>query len=557
MSARRHTGGGTRARAAAALSALIATSALGYELGCADSANDCNLLGTCKGTGGAGGASSSSASNGGATSTSSTGGATGGGGQGGEDAGNQGGGGAGGGPDSGPPGPCRDGGTCDDLDPITNDTCVGLVCTHKPKVAWNKRYGDAADQSALFLAATQTGNLVITGGFNGSLNFGGGTVGGPGAAGLFYALLDASGTHVDSKGFTATILSSATNAVGITTIAGTFFGTVDFGGGALTSNGPAFFLAQYSGSGAHLWSQMFQSAQVDDAHVAVDSLGNTLVAGTFSAVPFSFAAATLPSNGGKEMFAAKFDTAGGHKWSKSFGGAGDDVVNAIAVSPTGAAFIAGTFTSTQLDLGTGGNALPGTGDDEILLARLDGNTGSAQWAKEFGAPLSGQKASRLAVGATGNLYLGAEFDVSLDFAGTVLTASGHDLALAKLDGQGTVAWAKGFGGAGTHTIEAIAIDSTENALLAGGFSGALDFGGGAPLGSVGSEDAFLAKITSTGAPVWSVAYGSAGSLCRATGVAANGMHVAIAGFFTGSIDFGTGALVSNGGSDVFLAKLGP
>jgi hypothetical protein len=34
-------------------------------------------------------------------------------------------------------------------------------------------------------------------------------------------------------------------------------------------------------------------------------------------------------------------------------------------------------------------------------------------------------------------------------------------------------------------------------------------------------------------------------------------NVLVAGYFSGTADFGTGPLVSEGGSDVFVAKYGP
>ncbi len=52
--------------------------------------------------------------------------------------------------------------------------------------------------------------------------------------------------------------SVATDASGNVFVTGRFFGTVDFGGGALVSAGNTdIFVAKYSPTGTHLWSQRF------------------------------------------------------------------------------------------------------------------------------------------------------------------------------------------------------------------------------------------------------------------------------------------------------------
>ena len=63
-------------------------------------------------------------------------------------------------------------------------------------------------------------------------------------------------------------------------VTGRFSGTVDFGGGPLTSaGGYDIFVAKFSGvDGAHLWSQRFGSTDWDFGDgIAVDGSGNVLV----------------------------------------------------------------------------------------------------------------------------------------------------------------------------------------------------------------------------------------------------------------------------------------
>ena len=88
-------------------------------------------------------------------------------------------------------------------------------------------------------------------------------------------------------------------------------------------------------------------------------------------------------------------------------------------------------------------------------------------------------------------------------------------------------------------------------------SGQVDFGTG-PLASAGGSDVFLAKFKSLGTPVWSKRFGDAQSQ-TGVGVAADASsNILMAGDFSGSLDFGGGlSLTSAGGSDVFVAKFSP
>src|SRR5204863_959165 len=66
-------------------------------------------------------------------------------------------------------------------------------------------------------------------------------------------------------------------------LTGVFEGTADFGSGPMTSAGQGdVFLAKYSPTGAAIWTERFGGAYSDAGNaVAVDASGNVLVTGTF------------------------------------------------------------------------------------------------------------------------------------------------------------------------------------------------------------------------------------------------------------------------------------
>ncbi len=91
-------------------------------------------------------------------------------------------------------------------------------------------------------------------------------------------------------------------------VTGFFRGTVDFGGGALTSAGWDIFVAKYDAAGAHLWSQRFGDTDLDGGGaIAVDGAGDVLVTGRFRG-RVDFGGGPLTSAGSRDIFVAKFAT---------------------------------------------------------------------------------------------------------------------------------------------------------------------------------------------------------------------------------------------------------
>ena len=137
------------------------------------------------------------------------------------------------------------------------------------------------------MAADFAGNIAITGPFKGTLNFGGSDLVNTYFVqpDIYVAELNASGGHVWSKSF-GTLNSDQGRAVAVDTsgnvvITGYFLGTIDFGGGPITSSGGLnTFVAKYSAGGAHLWSQRFTGSN-QSWGVATDRDGNVCVTGYF------------------------------------------------------------------------------------------------------------------------------------------------------------------------------------------------------------------------------------------------------------------------------------
>jgi hypothetical protein len=272
---------------------------------------------------------------------------------------------------------------------------------------------------------------------------------------------------------------------------------VDFGGGALFSAGGAdAFLVKYSSDGAHAWSKRFGSTGTDLGMVVrTDGLGNVYVGGTFEG-SVDFGGGALTSAGLRDIFVVKFTAAGQHVWSKRFGGTSGEDVRGVAVDGAGDVFLTGQFLGT---ISFGGSAMTSAGNEDIFLAKLSGASGGHVWSKRLGstAPDAGYG---VAVDGGGNVAITGFFAGGVDFGGGMIMAQVYDIFVAKYSSAGTYISARRYGDpVGLYESQygdAIAMNGSGNVYITGHFVGTLNFGAAGQATSVfaGGSDAYLADV---------------------------------------------------------------
>ncbi|MGD0922008.1 MAG: SBBP repeat-containing protein [Terriglobia bacterium] len=337
-----------------------------------------------------------------------------------------------------------------------------------------------------------------------------------------------------------------------------FLGTVDFGGGPLTSVGALtdIFVAKFSGvDGAHLWSKRFGGMGYDiGSGIAADGSGNVLVTGCFQDTA-DFGGGPRASHGSYDIFVAKFSGVdGAHLWSKGFGSTYDDMGLGIAADGSGVV-VTGYFRGA-VSFGGGGLTSAGAMSEDIFVVKLSGANGAHLWSKQFG-DVGPDEGHGIAVDGTGSVLVTGDFSGTVDFGGGPLTsAGGYDIFVARLSGvNGAHLWSKRFGGTGTDSACALAADGSGNVLVTGYFERTLDFGGGG-LTSAGGGDIFVSKFSGgDGAHLWSKRFGDTlGD--RGYGITADRSgNALVTGLFSGTVDFGGEVLTSAGTADIFVLKL--
>jgi hypothetical protein len=430
---------------------------------------------------------------------------------------------------------------------------AGSARAQTPALIWAKSFGGTGLQSAYAMALRGT-TLWVSGTTSGTLDLGGANYAPP--LNAYLAGFSTDGTYQWSHAFNVgggVITSLGVDTANNVYITGQFDGTVDFGGGPLTSlGGYDMFLAKFNSAGLHQWSKRFGDAGLNDAGLAlaIDFANNVVVGGRFSGTT-DFGGGPLTTAGQTDAFIAKFNSAGTHQWSKKFGDASSQEVNGLA-SVNGDVYITGTYSGA---INLGGSAFTSVGSSDIFLAKFN-SAGTHQWSKSFG-DATGQYAYDVDADAFG-VYLLAGVQGNVNFGGGLLTSDGStDIAVAKYTLAGAHTWSRIFGDSNAQV--GTAIDAAGGSVfVAGYFEGSLDFGH--PLNTGNTHyDAFIARLSpSDGSEIWSQHFGEYGNDDYGSDLVSDGTHTFLGGHFQKDIDFGyNGALFSpTRDYDAFVAEFG-
>jgi|GEM_PF-1733299 len=108
----------------------------------------------------------------------------------------------------------------------------------------------------------------------------------------------------------------------------------------------------------------------------------------------------------------------------------------------------------------------------------------------------------VAADAAGNVYVTGYFRQALTIGNTTLTADSTDAFLAKYTAQGTPVWARRLGSTGQGVGFEVVADAAGNCYVAGVFRGTVRLNTATTLTSQSDGDEFLIKYDPQGAPVW-------------------------------------------------------
>lgn len=285
-----------------------------------------------------------------------------------------------------------------------------------------------------------------------------------------------------------------------------FQGTVDFGAGSLTSaaDGTDVALIKLASNGKLRWAIRFGGDTGESGtDVAVDASDNSYVVGSFTGTT-TIGSQVLTSAGGVDAFIASFTPSGDLRWAKSIGGAGEDHAGGVGVDAEGRVYITGKFTG-EVSMG-GPTPLTAVGSGDVFVASFDAQ-GGYRWATSFGA--GGNDIGLDLAARDERVVVTGLLSNKASINGMELNAGAQDGFVAAFDPDGKLAWAKPFGNPKAEEDLGVSVAIAKDGSVAIGgetFNGPIF--DSSPTGLKGIGNPFVAVLDANGEPRFSRIFGS-------------------------------------------------
>ncbi|MEO0211763.1 MAG: hypothetical protein ABIN66_07925 [candidate division WOR-3 bacterium] len=322
-----------------------------------------------------------------------------------------------------------------------SDDLLVLKLASDGSLSWAKTFGDVSTDEPHSIIQTADGGYVVTG-----------RTYGPGDADFLILKLASDGSLTWAKKFVGWSFDDAYSIIqtadGGYVVAGP---TGSYGAG----NGD-FLVLKLTSDGSRSWAKTFGGLSYEWPYSVAKTVdGGCAIAG----ITQSFGA------GRWDFFVIKLISDGSLTWAKTFGGASDDWSYSI-IQPADGYVIVGTTASY------------GVGNRDILVIKLALNT-SLIWARTFGGPGDDWAGSVIQT-ADGGYAVGGYT--------TSFGAGNGDLLILKLASDGSLTWAKTFGGTSMDSAHSL-IQTTDGGYAIAGYT--TSFG-------AGSRDFLVLKLDSDG-----------------------------------------------------------
>jgi len=447
--------------------------------------------------------------------------------------------------------------------------CVGVqaVCAAPPpQVSWAAQAGGTGTDFGYGVSALPDGSSIVTGYFQDTATFGSTTLTSAARKDVFTAKMNADGTWAwaTKAGGTGYDEGYAISALpdGSSIVTGYISGTAAFGSTTLTSEGNwDVFTAKMNADGTWAWATKAGGSE-DDAGWGISALpdGSSIVTGWFIG-DATFGSTTLTSAGSYDVFTAKMNADGTWAWATQAGDTGSDSGYDVSALPDGSSIVTGLFSGTAA---FGSTTLTSEGNWDVFTAKMNAD-GTWAWATQAGGT-SDEYGDGVSALPDGSSIVTGYFQGTAIFGSTTLTSAGRkDVFTAKMNADGTWAWATQAGGSGDDEGWGISALPDGSSIVTGVFSDTATFGS-TTLASAGEWDVFTAKMNADG--TWAWATGAGGSTGEDVGAGVSALpdgSAFVAGKFSGPATFGSTTLAGSGGacgtapytytcSDVFTAR---
>lgn len=450
-------------------------------------------------------------------------------------------------------------------------------------------FGDIGTDVGYGIALDASNNIYLSGNYGATVDFDPSaainSITAPVYTNVFFAKYNNSVTYqlaksigdVGGSGISETPQGITRDASGNILVTGYFAGVVDFDPSAATQTLASIgsndiFLAKYNAAGNYLWAKSMGGTLSDIAlGIKTDGANNIYLTGYFGSTDCDFdpsaSTQSLATNGGNDVFIAKYDLNGNYIFATSFGSTGDDRGQSITVDGSGNIYIGGIITATvDFDPSAATATLASAGSTDGYFAKYT-SAGAYIVAGLVGGTSSDQ-VTGIEVDASGNMIIGGYYNLTADFDPSAATQNitainSQDAFFAKYTNAGIYVFAKSIGGTGGDLCNDMTIDAAGNIYMAGYFSNTnADFDPSAAIVNMsnqGGTDVYFAKYDANGNYIFSKAISGSGSEFVNNIITDGSNNIYLTGSMPSITDFdpsttATLSLVTNGGTDSYLAK---
>jgi hypothetical protein len=252
------------------------------------------------------------------------------------------------------------------------------------QLIWVKKIGGTSNEELLYeLKVDNAGNAYMTGAFSGTITVVTSPLTSYGGTDGFLIKIDSSGNHVWSKALGSSSDDQATSVrldyQGNVIVSGFFRTTGNFGGINLTSNGSAdVFVAKFSSAGNTIWANKYGSTAYDQNYaLTTDNAGYIYISGNVGAT------ITFGNSTASGSYFAKLSSAGTPLWAKSISGIYTSYQ--MQNDAKGDIILLGWFTNSINLMGKISLSSYATNDQDFFVARID-SSGNPSWAYAANSP---------------------------------------------------------------------------------------------------------------------------------------------------------------------------
>lgn len=266
---------------------------------------------------------------------------------------------------------------------------------------WARQFGSTLDDEGWSIAVDTNNNILSTGKFRGTVNFGlGFNISAANDRDIYISKLDVNGNSIWIKslagGVDEWVYHITTNSLNDVYVCGSFLGTMDVNPGAGVFNLSAGqvwsdgFLVKLNSIGDLSWAKKIGGIEADAVQsLATDSVNNLIATGHFyGQVNFDTTNTnyTLYSSNFRNIFVAKYSNAGICSWAADLGSNSNQEANDIHIDGFGALITTGvTYGTSDFNPDTTSIFnITSNGGYDIYLCKLQTNCGLTTYSTPFG-----------------------------------------------------------------------------------------------------------------------------------------------------------------------------